>query len=427
MKKNYIYNSLLSLLLLLPSFLYSQGLNFSSNDELAQIHEPPSNYGFVTDLPASYSLERYVPFVKKQTGGTCVGFSTFYYALSTMYNIEFNITQGVDKFAHSFDPYFIYSIVFNKKNDCNTGLTFPQAFESVYKIGSKKLLYPPFTTCDTNWDEQKLLNTMPYTKSYSINNYYILNVDKPNFVDNVKQAIAYKLPVVIGMSYLPSMGIYNSNDQYGVSSDGLWTPNPNEAVDGGHALCVVGYDDYKFGGSFRIVNSWGSGFGDNGYMWVRYNDFKNFTKEAYLMELNENVTSRISFKDGLRSESYRRYGYKTKANQLSTYEGQYLNDSTTGLGIWLDEDNDTHYIGEFTKGSMNGFFIILDKDGMFSGVANDGVFTDVNKLGFGEESDEIMEKQVSALKYFDNFDVELDGIRKANSTSNNLVQPSSND
>jgi len=38
-----------------------------------------------------------------------------------------------------------------------------------------------------------------------------------------------------------------------------------------------------------------------------------------------------------------------------------------------------------------------------------------------------MEKQLSALKYFDNFDVELDGIRKANSTSSNLVQPSSND
>ena len=77
MKKKYIYNSLLLSLLLLPAFLFSQGLNFSSDEELAQINEPPSNYGFVTDLPASYSLERYVPFVKKQTGGTCVGFSTF--------------------------------------------------------------------------------------------------------------------------------------------------------------------------------------------------------------------------------------------------------------------------------------------------------------------------------------------------------------
>ena len=414
-------------LLLLPVFLFSQGLNFSSAEELAQINEPPSDYGFVADLPSSYSLERYVPLVKDQVGGTCVGFSTFYYALSTMYNIEFNITGGADKFAHSFDPYFIYSVVFNNKNDCDTGLTFPQAFNSAFNLGTKKLLYPPFTSCDTAWDEQKILSTIPYTKAYSINSYFTYKIENPNFIDNIKGAISYKLPVVVGMSYLPSMSTYNSNNQYGVDSDGLWTPKPNEGRDGGHALCVVGYDDYKFGGSFRIVNSWGSDFGDEGYMWVKYADFKTYTKEAYVMELNENVKSRISFKDGLNSDEYKRYGYKTDTNNLSTYEGQYLNDSTTGLGIWLDEDNDTHYIGEFNKGSMNGFFFILDEDGIFSAVAKDGVFTDVNKLGFGEGNDEIMEKQLSALKYFDIFGVELDGIRKANSTSSNLVQPSSND
>ena len=58
------------------------------------------------DTPNYYSLEKYVPRVLEQSGGTCIGFSSLYYALSTMYNFKFNITDPRGKFAHSFDPYF---------------------------------------------------------------------------------------------------------------------------------------------------------------------------------------------------------------------------------------------------------------------------------------------------------------------------------
>ena len=415
------------LILLIPCHLFSQGLNFTSEEDLAQISEPPLDYGFATDLPTKYSLEKYVPYVKNQEGGTCVGFSTFYYALSTMYNIEFNITKSVDKFAHSFDPYFIYSIVFNNSDNCDSGLTFSEAFNSLYKIGSKKLLYPPFTTCNEDWTEEKLATTISYTEAYSINQYYILNVKKPNFIENVKQAIAYDLPVIIGVSYLKSMGQYSASNNSGVSSSGLWTPSLSEAADGGHALCVVGYDNLKYGGSFRVVNSWGGDYGDNGYMWITYDDFKSYTKEAYFMELNENIKSRPQFKDGLVSLDYKRYGYKTTNQNINTYEGQYLNNTPTGYGIWLDEDNDTHYIGKFDNGSMNGFFFILDEDGMYSAFGRNGEFEDLNKLGFGEDDDEIKQQQLSVSKYFDKFGVEVNGIRKANSTSGNLVKSSDNE
>lgn len=38
-------------------------------------------------------------------------------------------------------------------------------------------------------------------------------------------------------------------------------------------MTVVGYDDNKYGGAFRIVNSWGTGWGDGGFYWVEYNEF----------------------------------------------------------------------------------------------------------------------------------------------------------
>ncbi|MGB1032212.1 MAG: DUF4384 domain-containing protein, partial [Flavobacteriales bacterium] len=52
---------------------------------------------------------------------------------------------------------------------------------------------------------------------------------------------------------------------------------------GGHAMCVIGYDDYKYGdeGGFEIMNSWGQEWGDDGIGWVRYKDFDYFVKEAY--------------------------------------------------------------------------------------------------------------------------------------------------
>ena len=76
---------------------------------------------------------------------------------------------------------------------------------------------------------------------------------------------------------------------------------------------------------------------------------------------------------------------------------------------------------------MNGFFFILDDDGMYSAFGRNGEFEDLNKLGFGEDNDQIKQQQLSVSKYFDKFGVEVNGIRKANSTSGNLVKSSDNE
>ena len=285
---------LITLALFVPLHFFSQGLNFSSAEELSQISEAPSDYGFATDLPTKYSLEKYVPPVKRQVGSTCVGFSTFYYALSTMYNIEFNIIKESDKLAHSFDPYFIYSLSYINTDNCDAGLNFKPVFTKLNEIGSKKLFYPPFTSCDEKWTEEKFVNTVSYTQAYSINQYYKIPIERPDFNELVKQAITYKLPVVIGLETTNSMDPYSSSNTSGIGSSGLWTPSANEKGAGGHALCVVGYDNSMFGGSFRIVNSWGERFGDNGYMWITYDDFKKVQiKLGTILEVKKNEKARM--------------------------------------------------------------------------------------------------------------------------------------
>jgi C1A family cysteine protease len=44
---------------------------------------------------------------------------------------------------------------------------------------------------------------------------------------------------------------------------------------GGHAMTIVGYDDNRVSprgdkGAFKLLNSWGTGWGDRGYGWVSY-------------------------------------------------------------------------------------------------------------------------------------------------------------
>jgi hypothetical protein len=43
----------------------------------------------------------------------------------------------------------------------------------------------------------------------------------------------------------------------------------------------VGYDDSRGGGAYKVLNSWGRRWGDNGYGWISYDMFEQQVKEAY--------------------------------------------------------------------------------------------------------------------------------------------------
>ena len=53
-------------------------------------------------------------------------------------------------------------------------------------------------------------------------------------------------------------------------------------------MVIIGYDDEKFGGSYRVLNSYGDDWQDNGKTWIRYKDLvsgaksgANFRLKAY--------------------------------------------------------------------------------------------------------------------------------------------------
>jgi len=119
-------------------------------------------------------------------------------------------------------------------------------------------------------------------------------------------------------------------------------------------MCIIGYDDNKFGGSFEVMNSYGTQFGDNGFVWITYTDMKKYMQEAYVIELNSEGT-------GYRNENcsygdcynaYSRYKY----NDGEIYEGEFTQGYRDGWGFVLHTDNSFH-IGKFSKGYKNGWGI----------------------------------------------------------------------
>src|SRR5262249_55515703 len=49
-------------------------------------------------------------------------------------------------------------------------------------------------------------------------------------------------------------------------------------VDKHHAMCVVGYDDDKK--AYLLMNSWGKGWGENGFCWVSYGLLQKISKDG---------------------------------------------------------------------------------------------------------------------------------------------------
>lgn len=369
----------------------AQGYIFSSAEQLQEIDEYINDdKGYIDNLPSAYSLEIYVPPILSQQGSSCVGFASLYYGLSISYNIKYQNTSLIEKYAYSFDPYFIYSILSHPNNNCENGLIMNQAMEALYKIGGKKLFYPEFLTCRSSWNEEEFNNTLKYTLPYKIKEFYRVDVNKENLINDIKGVLSNNTPLVAGVTMIKSLLPYASNNVNGITSNGLWNPKDGEKEIGGHAMCVIGYDDDKFGGSFRLVNSWGSDYADNGFLWVKYSDFKKYAEEVFFVEPNEiddqTNYQRVSFTD-LRYKGH-------------VYEGQILDGYMHGYGIYSFSNNSI-LVGNFNHGSREGVFYYLDgnDDKIIKQIYyKNNIEIDTQTLGFSsmKEEDELKE----AKEYF---------------------------
>lgn len=283
--------------------------------------------GFGANLPKSVSLEKYVPEVGDQGAlGTCTGWSSTYYLATMEYAILSGITDRNQITAMAYDPLYTYvsspSPTGGSDESCGDGRLTPKI--AAFLIGNdvKRMNIDP-ASCGTipDWDKNNAqLDFTDYQRLFDI---YSDRIDDDAIVA-VCNSLANNHPVLIGIKF--------PNAMYDVTSDGLLNTANDATWDGGHALCIVGYDDFKFGGCFTIVNSWDKTFGKDGYFYMTYADFLKYGKYGYSFDTElkyQNTSSKC-----LSGDCENGYGIM-KVKKEGRFEG-YFYDGDFGKGIYMN-------------------------------------------------------------------------------------------
>jgi C1A family cysteine protease len=108
------------------------------------------------------------------------------------------------------------------------------------------------------------------------------------------------------------IGILCFEEIFGVGADGIIADpkNPNEAY-GGHAICVVGYDDSRK--LIKFKNSWSESWGEKGYGYLSYNFINNYMVDAWVCkDMNMQKTA---LKDQLPMKIFNLKSPKVKAQE----------------------------------------------------------------------------------------------------------------
>ncbi|MDR6197256.1 C1 family peptidase [Siphonobacter sp. SORGH_AS_0500] len=267
---------LLIFILSIPSLMaqktYQRGLVFNDEAYERMPMKAVLTKGSYDNLAKSISYEAYCPPIMDQGEyGTCVGFATTYYMRTILEKIRL---KQESNHALAFSPSYTYEkIKMTSDITCQEGGSIIDALYTLQHLGAPYYQVFPYPNCrdaDRTIDAQ----AAPHKIGDAIRLFGPLApVDFK--IKSLKKALNEGYPVVIGMRTPISF----------FAIQHVWEPAPGDEKtpenESGHAMCVIGYDDAKFGGAFRIANSWGDQWAENGYCWVRYKDLAAYTRNAY--------------------------------------------------------------------------------------------------------------------------------------------------
>ena len=252
--------------------LYSTGLVFNDDKYERATIKANLNADVFKDLPISASLKKYCPKPGNQLQlNTSPSWATSWSAKTILDAIKNNWTDQKFITHQTYSPAYTYYHI-RKADDetCEAGADLFDALQFLKNNQTK--MYDEFLEFCPRGIPGEILPTNSKT---TISDFAKLFDDMHNAdykINAVKKSLSENLPVVIGMHCPPSF--YNAKN--------CWQPSELASIEyPGHSLCIIGYDDNKYGGAFEIINSWGKSWGNDGFLWIRYQDFVNFTRYAY--------------------------------------------------------------------------------------------------------------------------------------------------
>lgn len=114
----------------------------------------------------------------------------------------------------------------------------------------------------------------PPKSTEKVIHYFVDDVAQVKTLKQIKDALSDFGPVIIGIS------IYESF--YKESSGLIKMPARKESIIGGHAICLVGFDDQTL--LFKFKNCWGTEWGENGYGFIPYDYIEKFSDDGWIIK-----------------------------------------------------------------------------------------------------------------------------------------------
>jgi C1A family cysteine protease len=240
--------------------------------------------GMPTGLPPRMDLRQWCSPIENQgTLGSCT-------ANACAGVIEYTEKKAFNKYTDA-SRLFIYKTTRNLLGLVgDTGAWLRNTMGALVLCGAPPEKYWPYTTVTQpgpggarTFDEEPTSFVYAIADNYEGLKYFShdpisANRPKPDVLNSVKTYLAAKIPSMFGFYGFPS---FNSSNVRG----DIPYPCPREAAIWGHAIIAVGYDDNKTitnticnrttTGALLIRNSWGTGWGDQGYGWLPYDYILN--------------------------------------------------------------------------------------------------------------------------------------------------------
>lgn len=216
-----------------------------------------------TEIPKAIDLSPFFPPPGDQgTQGSCVGWAVGYALKSYQERMEEGWSWNP---ATIFSPSWIYNQINNGTDD---GAYIYDGLELIVAKGAASLLTMPYRQADYR-------SQPPQRARAEATRFRARDFSRVSGERDMKLALANGYPIVIGFDVYESFKDLSGRASVYNSKQG--------GQDGGHAMTIVGYDDARFGGSFRAINSWGTRWGDGGYVWLPYDFAGQVIWEAYIV------------------------------------------------------------------------------------------------------------------------------------------------
>lgn len=218
--------------------------------------------------------------------GSCAAFATSAAVALLRYRREQATNPGVDITTLWPSPLYVYQYnstfeggscgATSVAHNLDRFVLFGAPAESELRYG-----YPPTWTLSTNrvncqgpmGPATDAAATSPSREAFRIGGY--ISIPTLGFRDRVRRELDMGRPVVMSSSLPTGFENFRSSTA-GVDVTQPLTTRGRCASSthcGGHAMVIVGYDDMRGrngAGAYRVLNSWGADWGDNGYLWWDY-------------------------------------------------------------------------------------------------------------------------------------------------------------